>query len=420
MEKILLNILKDQIKPALGCTEPGAVAYGVSRAKELLNEDVEKLEIRVDKNIFKNGMGVYIPGTKEKGLSFASALGLIIGKSEYGLECLKDVDEEAIFKSKDILSRNIVNITVKDDERDIYIDIAASSQNNKSRVIIKGNHTNIVYESLNEKILLNNSSCDKGKEAPLRLQILDYKINDLIDLVESAPIEDLLFIKDGIDMNLEIAQSGYNNKLDAGIGMYLYENSNDYYSLAKAMTALASEARMSGFLLPVMSSAGSGNHGLVAIIPISIIGKEMNRTEEEIIRSVTLSHLITIYVKARLGALSPVCGCGVAAGTGCAAGLTYLLGGNKGQVALSINNMIAGVTGMICDGAKIGCAYKLSISVDSAKDAALMSLRNIQIPCDNGILGCTAEKTIENLAKLSNVGMNNTDSTILDIMMNKC
>lgn len=420
MKKILLEILKDQIKPALGCTEPGAVAYAVSKAKELLNENIEKLEITVDKNIFKNGMGVYIPGTKEKGLSFASALSMVIGKSTYGLECLKEVDEESALAAKDILGKDIIHIGVKEDEKEIYIDVKASSKKNTSRVIIKQNHTNIVYEDLNEKILLDRDSSNKQKESPLRLQILDYSINDLIDFVDQVPLEDLLFIQDGIHMNLAIAESGYKNKLDAGIGMHLYKNSNDYYTLAKAMTALASEARMSGFLLPVMSSAGSGNHGLVAIIPISVLGKEIGKTEEEIIRSVALSHLITIYVKARLGALSPVCGCGVAAGTGCAGGLTYLLEGNKGQIALSLSNMIAGLTGMICDGAKIGCAYKLAISVDSAKDAALMALNDIQIPCDNGILGCNPEKTIENLAQLSNVGMCNTDRTIVDIMVHKC
>ena len=419
MDKVLLNILKNQIKPALGCTEPGAVAYGVARARDLLNEEIESLKITVDKNIFKNGMGVYIPGTREKGLTFASALSIIIGQAQYGLECLKEVDEESILKAKEIISRDIIDIEVKDDENEIYIDVEASSSNNKSRLIIKKNHINIVYESLNDEILLDNSM-DGPDSSALQLQILDFSLDDLINFTNSIPIEDLLFIQDGIDMNLDIAKSGLDNELDAGIGMCFYESSNDHFSLAKAMTALASEARMSGFLQPVMSSAGSGNHGLVAIIPISVIGKEINKNSEEIIRSVTLSHLITIYVKARLGVLSPVCGCGVAAGTGCAAGIVHLMDGNKEQIKQSINNMIAGVTGMICDGAKIGCAYKLAISVDSAKDAALMALNNVKIPCDNGILGCSPEKTIENLGLLSNLGMSNTDSTILDIMVDKC
>lgn len=419
MDKLLLDILKDQIKPALGCTEPGALAYAVARAKEILNDDIEKLEITVDKNIYKNGMGVYIPGTKEKGLTFASALSIIIGRSELGLECLKEVDEASISKANQLVDKSIIDIKVKDDEKEIYIDVRAYSKNSLAQVLIKDHHTNIVYESLDQEVLLDKCS-DAKKAKSLRLEILDYKIEDLIDFVNRVNIDDLEFISQGIDMNLEIANSGLENELDAGIGMCLYENSNDHFTLAKAMTALASEARMSGHLLPVMSSAGSGNHGLVAIIPISVIGKESNKSQEEIIRSLALSHLITIYAKARLGPLSPVCGCGVAAGTGCAAGLVHLMEGTKKQIILSINNMLAGLTGMICDGAKIGCAYKLSISVDSAKDAALMALNNVRIPCDNGILGCNVEMTIENLGKLSNVGMNNTDSTILDIMVNKC
>lgn len=236
MEKILLNILKDQIKPALGCTEPGALAYGVSRAKEILNEDIEKLEITVDKNIFKNGMGVYIPGTKEKGLTFASALALIIGKSKLGLECLKEVDEDSILQAKKLVDKKIIEIQVEDEEKEIYIDVKAFSKENVSRVIIRESHTNIVYESLNQKTFINKAS-NKGEETSLRLKILDYSIDNLVDFVNNVSMEDLSFIQDGIDMNLHMARSGYENKLDAGIGMYLYESSNDNYSLAKAMTS---------------------------------------------------------------------------------------------------------------------------------------------------------------------------------------
>jgi len=219
---------------------------------------------------------------------------------------------------------------------------------------------------------------------------------------------------------MHIANIGINDNLGQGIGKYLYDKSNDIFSKAKAFTAAASEARMSGYMLPVMSSAGSGNHGLVTIIPIAVIGADMNISKEKIIRSIALSHLVTIYVKAYLGTLSPVCGCGVAAGVGCAAGLTYMMGGNKEQIKGSIDNMIAGISGMICDGAKLGCSYKVSVAVDAAIDASNMALNNIYIPSDNGILGETAEKTVLNLAKVSNEGMSNTDSTILDVMLQKC
>ncbi|HPY56933.1 MAG TPA: L-serine ammonia-lyase, iron-sulfur-dependent, subunit alpha, partial [Sedimentibacter sp.] len=242
----------------------------------------------------------------------------------------------------------------------------------------------------------------------------------LIDYVNNVPIENISFIQNGIDMNLKIADAGLKEAPGVGLSNYLYNKAGDVFTMAKAYTAAASEARMSGYPLPVMSSAGSGNHGLVAVIPISYIGRENKISNERILRSVTLSHLITIFVKVYLGALSPVCGCGVAAGVGCAAGLTYMLGGDNEQIKGSINNMIAGISGMLCDGAKLGCAYKLSISVDAAVDAAKMALEKIYIPEDNGILGCTAEKTIQNLAQVSNIGMDHTDEVILDVIINKC
>lgn len=221
-------------------------------------------------------------------------------------------------------------------------------------------------------------------------------------------------------MNLLLADVGLNVDLGIGISKHYKNNIINTNTKTKAYTVAASEARMSGYPLPVMSSAGSGNHGLVAIIPISVIGKDREYSDEKIIRAVALSHLITIFIKVQIGALSPICGCGVAAGVGSAAGMTYLQGGNNSEVRAAINNMIAGVSGMFCDGAKIGCAYKLSISVDAALDASGMALNGIEIPSDNGILGDTAEESIANLALVSNIGMNNTDSVILDIMLHEC
>ena len=424
---ILIDILKDQVKPALGCTEPGAVAYAVARAKEMLDSDVKELRISVDKNILKNGMDVGIPGTNEKGIVFAAALSLIIGKSEYILEVLKDVNDKSIDKAIEILKSKIIKLELKDNTDGLYICVDAVSEKDKSRVIIKNAHTNIVFESMNDKVILDNISAqlDQSEEnisssKEIKYLIKDFTIEELISFTDNAPIEELSFIQDGIDKNLRIAKVGLSEELGIGFGKYLYEIANDPMSKAKAYTSAASEARMTGYPLPVMSSAGSGNHGLTTIIPLAIIGSEMNLDNERIIRSVALSHLITIFVKVHLGALSPVCGCGVAAGVGCSCGITYLLGGSHKQIVGTINNMIAGISGMICDGAKLGCSYKLSISVDAAVDAANMALKNIFIPSDNGILGDTPEKTIKNLADVSNLGMNNTDNIILDVMLNKC
>ena len=423
----LIKILKDQVTPALGCTEPGAVAYAVARAKELLGSEVKSLKINVDKNILKNGMSVGIPGTSEHGIIFASALSLVIGKSEYVLEVLKDVDNESINKALEIVKSNIISLKLNEDMQGLYIKVDAVGEKDKTCVIIKGAHTNIIFESKNDEVLFdssktsaNTSSKSNAPKKEIKYEIKNYSIEDLINFANSAPIDDLQFIQNGIDMNMRIANAGLTEQLGVGLGTYFLNKADNVSSMAKAYTAAASEARMSGYLLPVMSSAGSGNHGLVAIIPISFIGSKQDKSPEKIIRAITLSHLVTIFVKVYLGALSPVCGCGVAAGVGCSAGLTYMFDGSNEQIKASINNMISGISGMLCDGAKLGCSYKLSIAVDAAIDASDMALKNIFIPSDNGILADTPEKAIMNLAKVSNIGMKNTDEIILEVMINKC
>lgn len=425
--KLLIDILKNQVTPALGCTEPGAVAYAVARAKELLGTEVNKLNIEVDKNILKNGMSVGIPGTNEHGIIFASALSLVIGKSEYVLEVLKEVDITSINKALEIVKKDIIKLNLNENISGLYIKVDAEGGGEKATVVIRNAHTSIIFESKNDKVLFDNSNTvgiqsknRQNSKSEIKYEIKEYSIDDLIDFSNNCPIDEIHFIKNGIDMNMRIANVGLSENTGVGMADYFFSHANDVFSMAKAYTAAASEARMSGYPLPVMSSAGSGNHGLVAVIPISFVGNKKDISEEKIIRAVTLSHLVTIFVKVHLGALSPVCGCAVAAGVGCTAGLTYLLGGSNKQIKGSINNMVAGISGMLCDGAKLGCSYKLSISVDAAVDASEMALKNIFIPEDNGILGNTPEKTIINLAQVSNIGMKNTDEVILEVMLNKC
>lgn len=423
---IIREILKTQVKPALGCTEPGAVALAVARAREILGKEVDNLHITVNNNILKNGLSVGIPGTKDVGLDFAAALALRVGKSEYGLEVFKDVTDKSVLEAKEILDKKIIKIELDKSLTSLYIGVEAKSGQDISKVIIKDAHTNIVFESLNDIIILDNNTIEESDtlvkldNKEIKYKIMDYDIDQLIEYVNTEDINELLFLQEGISMNLTLADVGLNVDLGIGISKHYKNNIVNTSTRAKAYTVAASEARMSGYPLPVMSSAGSGNHGLVAIIPISVIGRDKEYSEDQIIRSVALSHLITIFVKVQIGALSPVCGCGVAAGVGSAAGMTHLQGGSKAAIRASINNMIAGVSGMFCDGAKIGCSYKLSISVDAALDASGMALAGIEIPSDNGILGDTAEESIANLALVSNVGMLNTDAVILDIMMHNC
>ncbi|AYD40323.1 serine dehydratase subunit alpha family protein [Clostridium fermenticellae] len=420
-EKLLLDILHDQVVPALGCTEPTAVAYAVAKAKELLGEDIQKLDIYVDRNIMKNGKEVGIPGTNEKGIKVAAALALVIGKSEYKLEVLKEVTNESLNEALKLIDKNIINLKLKKDADGLYIEVIASGKNNTSRVIIKKTHLNIVLLEKNGKEI-SKDDCDTKIEnkASIRDRIREFKIADLKEFVDTVSLDKIEFIDEGIIMNKRMAMDCFKYNLGIGIGNMFKSEKEDIEHYAKAITSAASEARMSGHALPVMSSAGSGNHGLVAILPIAIIGENMNIDHEKIIRSVTLSHLVTIYVKSYTGSLSPVCGCGVAAGVGASAGITYLLGGTIEQIEGDIKNMVAGISGMICDGAKVGCSYKLAISVGAAIDAAKMAMKNIFIPDRDGILSESVENTIQNLARVSNEGMSATDDVILDVMMNSC
>lgn len=424
---LAVQILKNQVTPALGCTEPGAVALAVARAKELLGESAIQVSIHVDKNVLKNGMDVGIPGTNEHGIVFAAALSLVVGRSEYGLEVLRDVKDADIPAAAEIAAKKVITLALDETAQGLSIKVDMRGPASQAKVFIQRLHTNIVYEEKDDHVLLDTRGIapqtTEPKTAPtidLRSRIQEFTITQLVMLCDTIPLEKIAFLEDGITMNRRIAQAGIAQNFGIGMGRYFASNACSPTERAKALTAAASEARMAGCPLPVMSSAGSGNHGLVAILPISIIGESLGCQKEKILRAVALSHLVTIYVKSYLGSLSPVCGCGVAAGVGCAAGLVHLRDGGAQQICAAINNMVAGISGMICDGAKLGCSYKLSIASDAAVDAAGMALQGISIPSNNGILGATAEDTIQNLAQVSNVGMNNTDNIILDVMLHKC
>lgn len=418
--ELLISILKDQVVPALGCTEPTAVAYAVAKAKEILGEEVLQLDIYADKNILKNGKEVGIPGTHEKGIVVAAALALIVGKSEYKLEVLKEVTDAGLTKALELIEKNIITLNHKKDVVGLYIEVVAKGKTNTSRVIIQKTHLNITLMEKNGQCISESKATVETAKPSLRDRIKDFKISDLKEFVDTVEFEKIAFINEGILMNKRIAFDGLHDKLGMGLGSMLNTDEANYEKYAKAVTAAASEARMAGHPLPVMSSAGSGNHGLVAILPIAIIGEGMKLSNEKIIRGVALSHLVTIYIKTYTGSLSPVCGCGVAAGVGASAGLAYIYGGTMEQIEGSIKNMIAGISGMICDGAKLGCAYKLSVSVSSCVDAAKMAMNNIFVPSNDGILDKSVERSIQNMGKVSSEGMSNTDDVILDVMMAKC
>lgn len=416
---LLLDILKDQVTPALGCTEPIAVALAVAKAKETLGNMPERIVIKVDKNIFKNALAVGIPGTDEKGLHMAVALALAAGKSEYKLEVLKDITDEDVLRAKDIISENIIHVTIAEDIVGLYVEVEAFSHQEKARVMIKNKHDNIVFVEKNNQVILKKEKAAENKVLLLE-NIKQMSIKDFVQFIKQVDIKHLDLVAQGINMNKKMAEAGIKSDYGKALSRGVCVQDMDYKDYAKFITSVASFARMSGYPLPVMSCAGSGNHGLTAILPVVAVGEKKRVYHEEIIRAVTLSLLVTIYVKSHTGTLTPVCGCGVAAGVGASAGITYLLGGKAWQIEGAIKNMIGTLAGIICDGGKPGCAFKLSISTDAAIESALMALSGIIISSYDGIVDETAEKTIQNLGKVSTDGMANTDEAILGVMLGKC
>lgn len=415
-KEILLKILEAEVTPALGCTEPIAVAYAVAKAKETISDKVEKLNIIVDRNIFKNAMGVGIPGTDKKGLKFAAALAMIAGKSKYKLEVLKDISAEDVIKAQQLLEQDIIHITINKNVRELYIEVIAYASGKSVRVIIEGKHDNVVLIEKDGQIIYQKK-IQPEIQSPAEALIRSFTIADFKQFAEEIELNQIKVVKQGIEMNKRIAEIGINNS--SGFNFDSDNIKMDFKQYAKTLTSAACYVRMSGYPLPVMSCAGSGNHGLIAILPIVAVGETKGIEMETVTRGVTLSLLVTIFVKSFTGTLSPVCGCGVAAGIGASAGITYILGGNLTQIEGAIKNMVGGLSGIICDGGKPGCAFKLLISSGTALEAALMALNNVFISSEDGIVDKTAEKSISNLGEVSTEGMHDTDDTILKVMMEK-
>jgi len=415
----LLDILKDQVKAALGCTEPIAVAYAVAKAKEVLGEVMESLEIKVDRNVFKNAMGVFIPGTDRKGIKVAAALAIIAGKSEYGLEVLKDITKDDLKKAMYLIEEEIIELSIKKDVKGLFIEVTAYGDENNVKVQVQGKHDQIVLIEKNGKEVLYKEDKPEQKLNTIN-PIKSFTIADLVDFIDEVGLDKLTVVMEGISMNKTIAQAWAKQKPNLEKNMVTAYENKDFKEYAKLLTIAACDGRMSGFPLPVMSCSGSGNHGIAAILPVVGVGEVKGKSEEMITRAVALSLLVTIYIKSYTGALSPVCGCGIAAGVGASAGITYILGGNMKQIEGCIKNMVGGLAGILCDGGKPGCAFKLSISAGAAVEAALMALNDTFISADDGIVDITAEKSIQNLGRVSTEGMLDTDETILEVMMGKC
>ena len=421
----LVNILKEEVKPALGCTEPVAVALACAKAKELLGEEIVKHSVLVSPNVYKNGMCVGIPGTERLGLKISVALGFIGGHSINGLRVLETLTPEEVRIAEEYMDNTPIDISPANTKEKVYIEVYLQGETRTSKVIIRTKHDNFVYLEANGEVLLNDeeSEIELVSTTDNEENIMDtITIKALIENIEELEFEDIEFLLDGITMNEEIANYGLNQKIGIGVGYGIKKSmedgllGDDLLNNAMMITAAASDARMAGVKMPVMSSNGSGNHGITAILPIVAYNKKFPQSDEKLAKALAISHLVTAYVKNFTGRLSAVCGCGVAASTGASAGITWLMSGDIKKVEGAIEHIVASLSGMICDGAKSGCAVKLASAASAAVQSAIIANQNCFVPSKNGIVGSNVEESIKNLGRVSDKGMTVTDEVIINVM----
>lgn len=418
---LIINTLKDEVTPAIGCTEPVAVALAGANAFRLVEGRVKKIKLLVSSNVYKNAKAVGIPGCKETGVEMAAALGVSIMRPRLDLTIFNSLKEEEVKRAEE-LKRNIpINTEVGYDLPSVYIDIEVKTEVGCGKALISGKHTNLILLARNDQVLFDKRNFEAGSELTGGGELLKYPLEELIRACISIDPDKLDFLFNGVEMNLKTALKGLELEEGLKIGSMwevLYEKkllNNELTMEIARYTAAACDARMSGVKSSVMSSAGSGNQGLLAVIPIALVAREHKASKEEIIRALAVSHLVTLYIKEYIGRLSPLCGCSVAAGAGAGAGTVYLLGGKTKEIARVIKNIISALAGMICDGGKVGCALKLCTSATTAWCNSLLALEGLEVPSNNGILAADLQQTIYNLKRLSCEGMKEVDRVIISI-----
>ena len=423
IERRQINALvKSEVVPAIGCTEPIAVALCVAKATEVLGKRPEKITVLLSANILKNAMGVGIPGTGMIGLPIAVALGALIGKSAYQLEVLKDSTSDTVEEGKRFIDEKRIHISLKDGiEEKLYIEVCCEAGEDKSTAVIAGGHTTFIYIALNNDILLSRQA-EVSTEAEEKA--LDLSLRKVYDFAMTTPLDEIRFILETARLNKAAAERSFEGDYGHALGKILrgtYEHKimgDSVFSHILSYTSGACDARMAGAMIPVMSNSGSGNQGISPPLPVLVYAEENGKSEEEIIRALMLSHLTVIYIKQSLGRLSALCGCVVAA-TGSSCGITWLMGGTYEQVSYAVQNMIANLTGMICDGAKPSCALKVTTGVSTAVLSAIMAMENRCVTSVEGIIDEDVDQSIRNLTKIGSKGMNETDKLVLEIMTSK-
>ena len=412
----IIALIHREVVPAIGCTEPMCVALCTAKATEKLGCRPDKIEAYLSANILKNAMGVGIPGTGMIGLPIAIALGAIIGKSEYRLEVLKDLTPETLEEGKTFIAEDRIAIRQKQNCCDkLYVEIICSAGDKSASAVIAGGHTRFVDETTGPSAQANSAA--DSEDVALNLSLVH-------DFATTAPLDEIRFILEARTYNMNAAREAlkgnYGHNLGKTIDRPLSKGifGNSIYCHIISRTASACDARMGGAMIPVMSNSGSGNQGICATNPVCVYAKENENTEEELIRALTLSHLTAIYIKQSLGKLSALCGC-VVASIGSSCGITYLMGGDYEHICFAVKNMIANLTGMICDGAKPACSLKITSGVSTALLSALLAMEGKCVSSSEGIVDDNVDKSIHNLTSIGADAMCKTDDMVLNIMTSK-
>lgn len=420
--KQIIALVKREVVPAIGCTEPIAVALCVAKATETLGRKPEQIAVKLSANVLKNAMGVGIPGTEMIGLPIAVALGALIGRSSYQLEVLKACTPEAVEQGKQFIDEKRIHIDLREDITEkLYIEVTCRTGEEHATAIIAGGHTNFVYVAHNDEVLLNKQQATAEE---MEDQAPELTLRKVYDFALTAPRQEIEFILETARLNKAAAEQSLQGNYGHALGKMLsgtYKQQimgESVFSHILSYTSAACDARMAGAMIPVMSNSGSGNQGISATLPVVVYAQENGKSEEELMRALMLSHLTVIYIKQSLGRLSALCGCVVAA-TGSSCGITLLMGGGYEQITFAVQNMIANLTGMICDGAKPSCALKVTTGVSTAVLSAMMAMENRCVTSVEGIIDEDVDQSIRNLTRIGSQGMNETDRVVLDIMTHK-
>ncbi len=423
--KLVLDAIKAEMKPSMGCTEPVAITLAVSRTCELLSKPAEKLDMVISSNIFKNAYSVQIPNTGTCGIELACALGYLLSKPGNTMEICANIHPDQVKQAQELVKAGLVAVKVLQSS-DFYIECEASNGEERARTITEDSHDNLVYSERNGEVLCDHrkTDADTADTDEQGFDVTKHSFREFFDWANEIDVAELHFIKEAIDMNLEIAKKGLEKKYAFGVGPTIRNliqkgfMSDDVVNAVRSIPSAAADFRMDGGDGSVMTFCGSGNQGISTTLPMAVFADRMQIPEEKLLRAEFMAMLIIMYIKKYVGRLSPVCGAMIA-GTGSAAGMTYMLGGSYAQIDGAIQNMMGSVAGIFCDGAKGGCAVKVAACAGEAVYAALYSMDGSIIPVTDGINSTKAEDSAKNLAKLSHEALGDLDRKVIEIMQTK-